>query len=62
MPIIRVEILAGRTQEQKTTYVKELIRLTTEVLRCQADYVDVIFTEIDPGNWAHGGQAYETKD
>ena len=58
MPIIRVELLPGRTQEQKTLYATEATRLTAEILKCPVESVDVIFTEIEPRDWAREGRMH----
>jgi 4-oxalocrotonate tautomerase len=60
MPTVRVELCTGRSQEQKAEYVKEVTRLTADVLRCAAESVDVIFTEIAPENWAAGGHFFSS--
>lgn len=48
MPIIRVELFAGRTQQQKNEFVVEVTRVAAETLKCPADAVDVIFSEVAP--------------
>lgn len=58
MPIIKIELSPGRTQEQKTRYVEEVTRLTSEVLKCPVESIDVMFIEIDGTNWAHAGKFY----
>lgn len=58
MPIVRIELSPGRTQEQKTEFVREVTRLTAEVLKCPVESVDVMFIEIDGANWAHAGKFY----
>lgn len=58
MPIVRVELLPGRTQDQKAQYAVEVTRLTAEILKCTPEAIDVIFTEIQPHDWAHAGQLY----
>lgn len=60
MPIVRVEMLPGRTQAQKVEYAKEVTRLTVEILGCSAEAVDVIFNEIHGQDWAHAGVLYAT--
>ncbi|MOA68340.1 2-hydroxymuconate tautomerase [compost metagenome] len=61
MPIVRVELLPGRTQAQKASYVRELTRITAEILECPPESIDVIFTEIQPHDWAHAGQFYNPR-
>ncbi|MGU7775729.1 4-oxalocrotonate tautomerase [Burkholderia sp. MR1-5-21] len=58
MPIVRVELSPGRTQEQKAKYVEEVTRLTSEVLNCPVESIDVMFIEIPGTNWAHAGKFY----
>ncbi|TRN92099.1 4-oxalocrotonate tautomerase [Pseudomonas syringae] len=60
MPIVRVELNAGRTQEQKAQYVEQITSLTAEILECPLESVDVIFTEVSPNNWAHAGRFFST--
>ncbi len=58
MPIVRVELCPGRSQEQKARYVEEITRLTSETLNCPIETIDVIFSEIPAQDWAHAGRFY----
>ncbi|WP_324658490.1 4-oxalocrotonate tautomerase [Burkholderia thailandensis] len=58
MPIVRIELSPGRSAEQKVEYVKEVTRLTSEIMKCPVDSIDVMFVEISGENWAHGGKFY----
>lgn len=58
MPIIRVELLSGRNQEQKREFANRVTQLTAEVLKCGVESVDVIFNEVQPDDWMHGGKTY----
>lgn len=58
MPIVRIELSPGRTREQKAKYVEEVTRLTSEVLKCSVETIDVMFVEIPPTEWAHAGRFY----
>lgn len=63
MPIIRIELLPGRTNEQKAEYSDKVTKLTAEILLCQESQVDVIFTEISSSDWAKSGRLlYKSKD
>jgi 4-oxalocrotonate tautomerase len=55
MPTIRVELLEGRTPEQKTALVKALTQATVESLGSKAESVDVVLFDIPRQNWATGG-------
>ncbi|TDG03517.1 4-oxalocrotonate tautomerase [Paraburkholderia guartelaensis] len=59
MPIIRVELSAGRTHDQKARFMKEVTKLATEILKCPRDTVDLVFVEVELRNWAHGGEFYK---
>lgn len=56
MPIVRVEMWAGRTEAQK----KELARVITDAMvsiaNTTADATIIVFEDIDRGNWAQGGK------
>ena len=46
MPTYHVELLEGRTQEQKKKLVEEVTRVTVETLGCSPDAVDIIITDV----------------
>ena len=58
MPTYHVEMMEGRTIEQKKKLVAEITRVSVEILGGVADSVDVIITDIKPGNWATGGKLW----
>lgn len=55
MPTIRVELLEGRTPEQKTALVKALTQALVESLGSKPESVDVVLFDIPRQNWATGG-------
>ena len=55
MPTYHIEMLEGRTLEQKKKLVKEITRVTVEVLGGSADAVDILITDVKRENWATGG-------
>lgn len=55
MPIYRIEMLEGRTLEQKKKLVEEITRVTVEVLGSEASAVDILITDVKRENWATGG-------
>lgn len=55
MPTLRVELLEGRTPEQKTALVKALTQAVVESLGSKAESVDVVLFDIPRQNWATGG-------
>ncbi|MDP9651255.1 4-oxalocrotonate tautomerase [Paraburkholderia caledonica] len=58
MPFVRIELSPGRTHDQKAEFVREVTKLTSEVLKCPIETVDVMFVEVDGANWAHAGKFY----
>lgn len=58
MPTYHVEMLEGRTVEQKKKLVAEITRVSVEVLGGVADSVDVVITDIKRENWATGGKLW----
>jgi 4-oxalocrotonate tautomerase len=58
MPTYHVEMLAGRTLEQKKKLAQEITRVSVEVLGGAPDAVQVIITEVARDNWATGGKLW----
>ena len=58
IPTYHVEMMEGRTVEQKTRLVAEITRVSVEILGGEAASVDILITDIKPGNWATGGKLW----
>ena len=58
MPSYHVEMMEGRTIEQKKKLVEAITRVSVEILGGTADAVDIIITDIKRENWATGGQLW----
>ena len=58
MPTYHVEMLEGRTLEQKRKLVQEITRVSVEVLGGSADAVDVLIVDVKRENWATGGRLW----
>ena len=61
MPIIRVEMFSGRTDEQKKVLVKELTDSFIKSCGGNREAVDVIITDIEQKNWGKAGELYSNK-
>ena len=61
MPIIRVEMFEGRTQEQKRKLVKELTNAFVKVAGSNPQNVHVIMTDVSKGDWGSGGELCSEK-
>ena len=56
MPTYHVEMLEGRTIEQKL--VEAITRVSVEILGGVPESVDIIITDIRRENWATGGKLW----
>jgi len=61
MPLIRVEMFEGRTDEQKKILVKELTDSFIKSCGGNREAVDVIITDIEQKNWGKAGELYSNK-
>lgn len=61
MPTIRVELMEGRTVEQKRELVKALTQACVDTLGSKAESVDVLLFDIKRHDWATGGQLWSEK-
>lgn len=59
MPIIRVDMLAGRTSQQKSEIAEVFTRELSRIAKCGIDDVQVVFNEVERRNWAVGGKLSE---
>lgn len=55
MPIIHVEMLKGRSQEQKQKLAHSLTKSFVEACGGREEKINVIITEVEAENWATGG-------
>lgn len=56
MPIVQVEILKGRTVEQKREMTKKLTEALIETIGCKKESVSIIIREMEKENYAHAGE------
>jgi 4-oxalocrotonate tautomerase len=61
MPTLRVELMEGRTVEQKRALVEALTQSCVEVLKCQPAAVDILLYDIKKHDWATGGELWSDK-
>ena len=58
MPTIHVQMLEGRTVEQKRAFVKAVTEAACSTLVCSADSVDVIISDVKRENWSTAGRLW----
>jgi len=56
MPIIRVELLEGRSVAQKKELVDILSRETARIAGCSLEAITVVIEDVKRENWAVGGR------
>lgn len=61
MPIITVNLLAGRDKARKTALIRELSETTARVLDAPLDSVRVILNEMAPDYFGIGGETAEER-
>lgn len=58
MPTIRVDLMEGRTVEQKRALAKALTQAVVDTLGAKPESVDVLLYDIKRHDWATGGQLW----
>ena len=61
MPIIRVEMISGRTREQKRNLVKELTLAFNRTCGATPADVQIVIADIDKENWGAAGSLMADK-
>jgi len=56
MPFIKIELSAGRTQEQKEKVAEDVTRAMVEHCGCKPESVSIVFSDVENSNWASGGK------
>lgn len=61
MPLIQVNILEGRTSEQKEELIIKMTDLVSEVLNSPTSAVRVMINEMKPEHWGIAGESVRSK-
>ncbi|MGH8446467.1 MAG: 2-hydroxymuconate tautomerase [Solimonas sp.] len=61
MPIIRIEMLEGRTREQKRELAEVLTREFARICGGRSEAITVVIDDVVKENWAVGGQLLSDK-
>ena len=61
MPTYHIEMIEGRTAEQKKKLVEEITRVSVEVLGGTPEMVDILITDVKRENWATGGRLWSER-
>src|SRR6218665_3814234 len=60
-PPYHIEMMEGRTVEQKKKLVEEITRVSVQVLGGSPEAVDILITDIKRENWATGGKLWSER-
>ena len=58
MPIVSINIIEGRTIDQKREMAKKITQVIAEVANTQPEKVEIIFNDIKEENYSKGGNLY----
>lgn len=58
MPTYHIEMMEGRTVEQKKKLAEAITRVSVEILGGEPDSVDILITDVKRENWATGGKLW----
>jgi 4-oxalocrotonate tautomerase len=58
MPIVRIEMLAGRGPEIKQQLAQEMTQTMARVCQCDAAHVYVMFHDVEHQDWAVAGELF----
>ena len=55
MPVIRVEMLSGRSNAQKKELAEVFTREMARIAKCGPEHIQIVFTDVARSDWAIGG-------
>jgi 4-oxalocrotonate tautomerase len=56
LPIINVQMLRGRTPEQKSALIEALANTVMETLAVPEEAIRIILTDVAPEDWGNGSR------
>lgn len=61
MPIVKVEMLEGRSVAQKRELVETFTKEMARICGCKPEGIYIVIDEVKKENWSMGGQLYSDK-
>ncbi|CAN5784701.1 hypothetical protein BH11PSE12_BH11PSE12_21940 [soil metagenome] len=61
MPIINIQLLEGRSAEQKRAFVKAVTEVTSTTLACSPESVQILIQDIKKEDWSSAGVLWSDK-
>lgn len=56
MPMVRIEMLPGRTREQKARAAREITEAMQRTLGAAPEATQIVFVEVEKSDWARAGK------
>jgi 4-oxalocrotonate tautomerase len=56
MAIVRIELFAGRSREQKALATKEITEAMSRTLGTTSAGTQIIFVDVEKSDWGHAGR------
>lgn len=56
MPIVQIEMIKGRTVDQKRAMAKEITEALVRTINCKQEAVKIIIRELEKQDFADGGK------
>lgn len=61
MPIVKIDMLDGRSEEMKLSLIREVTDAVARTLNVEKEEVDIIINEVKRKDWAKGGVPWPWK-
>lgn len=55
MPLVRISMLRGRTQQQKEDLAASIAQAMVEIAKADPSTIEVLYDEYEPGDWIKFG-------
>ena len=55
MPVVTIQLLSGRSKDQKTKLAKAITDAVVDIAGARPEGVQVIFADIEKADWANAG-------
>ncbi|MCX6695351.1 MAG: 4-oxalocrotonate tautomerase [Candidatus Altiarchaeota archaeon] len=56
MPVVRIEMWAGRSKEQKKKLIEDVTKAVCDCIGCPPEAVHIVINDIPKENWGAGGK------
>jgi len=61
MPMVQINMVKGRTQEQIEGLISEVSKTVSEIADCPITSVHVVINEVEANHWGLGGETVEKR-